>query len=210
MPEADIFSDALLETGRKLFAGEVSFLKGTSSLKDLPTDDMPEVAFAGRSNVGKSSLINALTGRKVLARTSNTPGRTREINYFNVADKFHLVDLPGYGYAKASKQIVFDFQKFTQDYLSDRPQLKRVFVLIDSRHGLKRNDVEAMVELDRLGQSYQLVLTKADKVKSLDKVVAEIEAHMEKHPACFPRILLTSSRLGEGMSYLRAEIAALV
>lgn len=210
MSGEDHFSDSLLEAGRKLFAAEVTFLKGTSSLKDLPQENIPEVAFAGRSNVGKSSLINALTNRKLLARTSNTPGRTREINFFKVADKLHLVDLPGYGYAKASKQVVFDFQNYTQTYLTNRPQLKRVFILIDARHGIKPNDEEAMIHLDRMGQSYQLVLTKADKVKNLDKIIADIEVHMTRHPACFPRILLTSSRLGEGMNYLRAEIVTLM
>lgn len=204
------FSEALLEAGRKLFGGEVSFLRGTSSFKDLPTTGVPEFAFAGRSNVGKSSLINALTNRKSLARTSNTPGRTREINFFEVAAKLYIVDLPGYGYAKASKEIVAAFQDFTARYLTQRVPLKRVFILIDARHGLKPNDLEMMDALDKLGQSYQLVLTKGDKVKSLDQLSTNIMDETCTRPACFPRLLVTSSRKSEGIEYLRAEIFSLL
>ncbi len=205
------FSAKQLEAGRILFAKGSDFVLGAAKLAQLPESLACEVAFAGRSNVGKSSLLNALTGRKALARTSNTPGRTRELNYFKVGDDLHIVDMPGYGYARAEKALVAKWQSLIRNYLSGRPNLRRVFVLIDSRHGLKPNDMEIMDLLDEAAVIYQGVLTKIDKLKKgeLDKVVERTRAGMSKRPAAHPELHLTSSEKGTGIPELRADIAIL-
>ncbi|RAP39747.1 YihA family ribosome biogenesis GTP-binding protein [Rhodovulum viride] len=196
------------ERGRKLFAGPVEFLKGVVAMDGLPPADRPELCFAGRSNVGKSSLINALTGRKGLARASNTPGRTQEINYFTLGDSHYLVDLPGYGYAEAPVKIVEKWQRLLKSYLAGRQTLRRAFVLIDARHGVKAVDDEIMKLLDGAAVTFQTVLTKADKVKAADreKVLAQVRGALARHPAAFPEILLTSSEKGDGIATLRAVI----
>ena len=196
------------EAGRLLFAQEAQFLKGVVAMDGLPPADRLEVCFAGRSNVGKSSLLNALTGRKALARTSNTPGRTQEINFFTLGD-LYLVDLPGYGFAKAPVPVVEKWQRLLKAYLSGRPTLRRVFLLIDCRHGPKAVDEEIMGLLDTAAVPFQAVLTKTDKPKSgaLDKVLASTRETLAKHPAAYPQILLTSSEKGSGLSTLRATIA---
>lgn len=200
-----------IEAGRLLFAGPVTFVLGVADMRQLPDSALPEVAFAGRSNVGKSSLVNAVTGRKGLARASTEPGRTRELNYFRVGDTLHLVDLPGYGFAKAGKGDIKRWTALTRDYLRGRPNLKRVFLLIDSRHGLKEHDKEVMDELDKAAVTYQLVFTKADKVKptELAALTGQTAALIAKRPAAFPEIIATSSETGAGIEALRAEIAAL-
>lgn len=205
------FTEAELEAARKLFAGPCDFVLGVAGLNQLPTDNLPEVAFAGRSNVGKSSLINALTGRKGLARTSNTPGRTQQLNFFNLGDRLHIVDLPGYGYAEAPKNIVDAWQDLIRLYLQGRAQLRRAFVLIDSRIGVKAVDHEIMRMLDVAAVSYQVVLTKADKIKTAErpKILAQVEADVKKHPAAHPELLQTSAEKGAGIAELRAVIAAL-
>jgi GTP-binding protein len=201
-----------LERGRLLFAAGVEFRMGAAKLSQLPGAYPLEVAFAGRSNVGKSSLLNALTGRKDIARTSNTPGRTRELNYFELAEgEVALVDMPGYGYARAQKTLVKAWQSIIMGYLQGRPNLRRVFVLIDSRHGLKPIDLETLDELDEAAVSYQIVLTKADKLKQAerDKVLAGTMQAISKRPAAFPDVIITSSEKGWGIPELRAEIAGL-
>ncbi|HEY9021429.1 MAG: ribosome biogenesis GTP-binding protein YihA/YsxC [Paracoccaceae bacterium] len=200
------------ETGRLLFAGETEFLKGVVAMSGLPPADRIEVCFAGRSNVGKSSLINALTGRKGLARASNTPGRTQEINFFTVGPSHYLVDLPGYGYANAPVAIVAKWQKLLKQYLSGRQTLRRAFVLIDARHGVKPVDEEILSLMDSSALTFQVVLTKTDKIKTSerDAVLAQVRAALVKHPAAFPEIILTSSEKGEGIATLRAVIATLV
>ena len=208
MTEAAFDAEAL-EAARVLFAGEANFLMGAVAMDGLPDTDLPEVAFAGRSNVGKSSLINAVTGRLRLARFSNEPGRTREVNFFVIGDnQLRLVDLPGYGFARASKGVVKKFQNLGRDYLRGRPNLKRAFLLIDSRHGLKDVDEEAMAAFDTAAVSYQIILTKADKLKASEvaDVVARTQAKIAKRPAAFPRVLATSSEKGTGIPELRAEI----
>mgnify|MGYP001627156631 CR=1 FL=1 len=203
------FDAEALEAARVLFAGEANFLMGAVAMDGLPDTDLPEVAFAGRSNVGKSSLINAVTGRLRLARFSNEPGRTREVNFFVIGDnQLRLVDLPGYGFARASKGVVKKFQNLGRDYLRGRPNLKRAFLLIDSRHGLKEVDEEAMAAFDTAAVSYQIILTKADKLKPSEvaDVVARTQAKIAKRPAAFPRVLATSSEKGTGIPELRAEI----
>jgi GTP-binding protein len=197
------------ETGRKLFAGQVDFVKGVVAMSGLPPADRAEVCFAGRSNVGKSSLINALTGRKALARASNTPGRTQEINYFALADSHYLVDLPGYGYANAPLPKVAAWQALLKQYLSGRATLRRAFVLIDARHGIKEVDEEILSLLDSAAVTFQCVLTKADKVKAQDRetVLTQVRGKLAKHPAAFPEIILTSSEKGDGLATLRATIA---
>ncbi|SLN38088.1 putative GTP-binding protein EngB [Pseudoruegeria aquimaris] len=199
------------EAGRKLFAGTTDFLKGVVAMSGMPPADRLEVCFAGRSNVGKSTLINALTGRKALARASNTPGRTQEINFFTVADSHYLVDLPGYGYANAPLPVVEKWQRLLKSYLSGRPSLRRAFVLIDSRHGVKKVDSEIMALLDKSAVTFQVVMTKTDKVKEKDraKVMEQVKAALAKHPAAYPEIVLTSSEKGEGIATLRAIIAGL-
>lgn len=200
------------ETGRLLFAGQTEFLKGVVAMAGLPPADRIEVCFAGRSNVGKSSLINALTGRKGLARASNTPGRTQEINFFTVGEQHYLVDLPGYGYANAPVAVVARWQKLLKQYLSGRQTLRRAFVLIDARHGIKPVDEEILSLMDASALTFQVVLTKVDKIKVSEReaVLAQVRAALAKHPAAFPEILLTSSEKGEGIATLRAIIATLV
>ncbi|MBN9888541.1 ribosome biogenesis GTP-binding protein YihA/YsxC [Salipiger abyssi] len=199
------------EAARKLFAGEVDFLKGVVAMDGLPPDDRAEVCFAGRSNVGKSSLINALTGRKGLARASNTPGRTQEINFFTLADSHYLVDLPGYGFANAPVAVVEKWQRLLKQYLSGRASLRRAFVLIDMRHGVKPVDDEIMTLLDRAAVTFQTVLTKADKVKASEreKILAQVRGQLAKHPAAYPEIVQTSSEKGDGIATLRSIIAGL-
>lgn len=200
-----------IETGRLLFAQGADFLKGVVAMSGMPPADRLEVCFAGRSNVGKSSLINALTGRKALARASNTPGRTQEINFFTLTESHYLVDLPGYGFAKAPVATVEKWQRLLKSYLSGRATLRRAFVLIDARHGIKTVDSDILNLLDRSAVTFQAVLTKADKVKAKDResVLAQVRAELSKHPAAFPEILLTSSETGQGIEDLRAVIAGL-
>jgi GTP-binding protein len=195
-----------VETGRRLFAGGAGFLKGVVAMDGLPPADRVEVCFAGRSNVGKSSLINALTGQKALARTSNTPGRTQEINFFTLADRY-LVDLPGYGFAKAPLQTVDAWQRLVRAYLAGRPTLRRAFVLIDSRHGVKPPDDEIMALLDRAAVPFQAVLTKTDKKGGV--TLDAVRARLAPHPAVFPEIVATSAASGDGIAALRAVIAGI-
>ncbi|MEW6597725.1 MAG: ribosome biogenesis GTP-binding protein YihA/YsxC [Pseudomonadota bacterium] len=211
-PIEELFDAETLEAARVLFAREVSFLMGAAKIEQLPGTDLPEVAFAGRSNVGKSSLINALTGRKALARASSEPGRTREVNIFLLDARLRLVDLPGYGFAKADKKTTSKFQNLGRAYLRGRPNLKRVYLLIDARHGLKAVDKEAMEALDLAAVSYQIVLTKADKLKPADlkQVNAETLKAVSRRPAAFPRVAATSSETGFGLAELRAEIEAAI
>ena len=204
------FDDEALEAARKLFARDIRFLMGAAAITGLPDVDLPEVAFAGRSNVGKSSLINAVAGRKELARASNAPGRTREVNFFVVDERLRLVDLPGYGFAKVSRDVARKFQNLGRAYLRGRPNLKRAYLLIDARHGLKPVDDEALDAFDQAAVSYQIVLTKADKLKPAEvaKVAAATLKAVSKRPAAFPRVLATSAETGQGVGDLRAEIAA--
>ncbi|WP_404932653.1 MULTISPECIES: ribosome biogenesis GTP-binding protein YihA/YsxC [Roseobacteraceae] len=199
------------ERGRKLFAGQSEFVKGVVAMSGLPPADRMEVCFAGRSNVGKSSLINALTGTKGLARASNTPGRTQEINYFTQGPDHYLVDLPGYGYANAPLAVVEKWQRLLKQYLSGRQTLRRAFVLIDARHGVKPVDDEIMSLLDSAAVTFQCVMTKIDKVKIKDKdaVLKQVQAALAKHPAAYPEIVLTSSEKGEGIPTLRSIITTL-
>lgn len=209
---ADTDNDqARIEAARKLFVGDVQFMLGVREMSQIPTAMVPEIAFAGRSNVGKSSLLNALTGRKQLARTSNTPGRTREVNFFDVGGKLILADLPGYGYARAPKKEVAGWTHLIEQYLRGRVGLRRVCLLIDSRHGIKESDRSAMALLDAAAQNYQVVLTKCDKVKPgpLQKLIDDTAAELAKHGAAHPVILKTSSNKGEGIPELRAELASL-
>lgn len=212
MTQADdgVFTPEATEAARVLFAHEAAFVMGAVDLDGLPSPDLPEVAFAGRSNVGKSSLINALVGRHGLARASNEPGRTREVNFFLLDGRLRLVDLPGYGFAKVSRSTARRFQDLGRAYLRGRPNLKRVYLLIDARHGLKPPDGEAMDALDRAAVSYQIVLTKADKLKvaQAEAVVAATLAGVARRAAAFPRVLATSTQTGAGLAELRAEIAA--
>lgn len=199
------------ETGRLLFAGPVDFVKGVTAMANLPPADRLEVCFAGRSNVGKSSLINALTGRKSLARASNTPGRTQEINYFTMGDSRYLVDLPGYGYAEAPVAIVAKWQALLKQYLAGRQTLRRAFVLVDARHGVKAVDEEILTLLDRSAVTFQVVLTKLDKINRVEReaVIEQVKGALAKHPAAYPEIVITSSEKGEGIETLRAIIATL-
>lgn len=207
MDEAE---DDIAETARKLFSGPISFLKSAPELKFLPGATVPEIAFAGRSNVGKSSLLNRLTNRNGLARTSNTPGRTQELNFFDVGDPpvLRLVDMPGYGFAKAPKDVAKRWRFLVNDYLRGRQVLKRALVLIDSRHGIKEIDLEILKMLDAAAVSYRLVLTKADKVKAsaLAEVQTATEAEARKHPAAHPEVIATSSEGGLGLERLRAAV----
>jgi GTP-binding protein len=207
---AAAFDDAEIEAARVLFARPVEFMMGVARIEGLPPPDLPEVAFAGRSNVGKSSLLNALVGRRDLARTSADPGRTREVNLFLLDGRLRLADLPGYGFARVARSAARRFQNLGRAYLRGRPNLRRVYLLIDARHGLKASDEEALAALDLAAVSYQIVLTKADKLKA-----AEVEAmraatlgKVSKRPAAFPRVLATSAEKGAGLPELRAEIAA--
>ncbi len=200
-----------VEAGRKLFAQGTDFLKGVVAMDGMPPDDRIEVCFAGRSNVGKSTLINALTGRKALARTSNTPGRTQEINFFTVADTHYLVDLPGYGFAKAPVKTVEKWQRLLKSYLAGRATLRRAFVLVDARHGIKAVDDDILKLLDTSAVTFQVVLTKADKVKAKDRegVLQQVRDALQSHVAAFPEIVVTSSETGDGIDTLRAIIATL-
>ena len=200
----------LAEEAARLFSGRVEFLLSAPQLKFLPEPEVPEIAFCGRSNVGKSSLLNALTGRRSIARTSVTPGRTQELNFFEVGEptQFRLVDMPGYGFAKAPVKVVEKWKQLVRTYLRGRAVLKRTLVLIDSRHGIKPVDAEMMTMLDEAAASYRLVLTKADKVKAteLADTLARVEAEARKHPAAFPQIHVTSSERGMGIPELRAAV----
>ena len=202
---------AEIETGRRLFAHGSDFLKGVVAMDGMPPADRVEVCFAGRSNVGKSTLINALTGRKALARASNTPGRTQEINFFTLADSHYLVDLPGYGFAKAPVKTVEKWQRLLKAYLAGRATLRRAFVLIDARHGIKSVDSEILSLLDTSAVGFQVVLTKADKVKAneRDRVLEQVRSALAKHPAAYPELVVTSSETGDGIDTLRAIIATL-
>jgi GTP-binding protein len=205
-PEPEPFAK---ERGRLLFAGPVDFVKGVTAMVHLPPPDRLEVCFAGRSNVGKSSLINALTNRKNLARASNTPGRTQEINYFALGDEKYLVDLPGYGYAEAPKAIVEKWQRLLKQFLQGRQTLRRAFVLIDTRHGAKEVDEEIMKLLNKSAVTFQVVMTKADKVNAATRAenLAQVQETLKKHPAAYPEIVMTSSEEGLGIETLRAIIA---
>ena len=199
------------EAGRKLFAGPVDFVKGVVAMDGLPDGDRPEVCFAGRSNVGKSTLINAVTGRKALARASNTPGRTQEINFFALGRSHYIVDLPGYGFANAPVTVVAQWQNLLKTYLAGRQSLRRAFVLIDARHGAKTVDDEIMDLLDQAAVTFQCVLTKADKVRKsdLEANIDRTRTALARHPAAFPELVLTSSEKGDGIGTLRAIIAAI-
>ncbi len=209
-PEVELPDAPSLEKGRLLFAGETDFVKGVVAMDGLPPADRIEVCFAGRSNVGKSSLINALTGRKGLARASNTPGRTQEINYFTAGD-IYVVDLPGYGYANAPVAVVEKWQRLLKQYLQGRQTLRRVFVLIDARHGAKAVDEEIMSLLDSSAVTFQVVMTKVDKLKgdALQASLDKTRAALTKHPAAFPELILSSSEKGQGIETLRAVIAGI-
>lgn len=211
MSDADTFSPAEIEAGRKLFAQEAVFMLGVAALEGLPDEGPAEVAFAGRSNVGKSTLLNALTNQNGLARASNTPGRTREINYFDLAGELRLVDLPGYGYAKVSRTESEAWNRLTRAFLRGRTTLRRICVLIDARHGLKPSDHEIMDMLDESAVNYQIILTKTDKIKpsALDALIAKTGTAIIKRPAAHPIVRATSSEKGDGIPELRAELAAL-
>ena len=200
-----------LEVGRLLFAQTCDFVMGVRTEVDLPPVELPEVAFAGRSNVGKSSLLNALTNRRTLARTSNTPGRTREVNFFRLGGRLMLVDLPGYGYARAGKEEIARWNELIEDYLRGRGNLLRVYLLIDARRGIGAPDRKVMELLDKAAVVYQVVLTKIDKVKPvpLGKVQAATEAELKRHGAAYPEILATSSKNKIGLELLRATVATL-
>lgn len=207
-PDGTYTTDAL-EYGRWLFAQSCEFIRGVQKLTDLVDFEVPEIAFAGRSNVGKSSLINALTGRKTLARTSNTPGRTQQLNFFDLGGRLYLVDMPGYGYAEVPKAVVAEWRKLIDFYLRGRPTLQRVYVLLDARVEIKKHDLEIMDQLDKAAVSYQVVLTKCDKVGPLQlkKIIAQLEGLLQNHPAAHPTVMPTSSAKGFGIEELRAEMA---
>ena len=209
-PPDGVFGAGEIEAARVLFARPAAFVMGAVAMDGLPAPSLPEVAFAGRSNVGKSSLINALLSRHRLARASTEPGRTREINFYLLDERLRLVDLPGYGFAKVSRAAARRFQDLGRAYLRGRPNLKRVYLLIDARHGLKAPDAEALDALDRAAVSYQIVLTKADKLKAAEAqaMVESTLIAVSKRPAAFPRVIATSAEKGGGMAQLRAEIAA--
>ena len=203
------FSENEIEDARKLFAGPCDFMLGVASLPQLPESALPEIAFAGRSNVGKSSLLNALTNRKTLAKTSNTPGRTQQLNYFNLGEKLYIVDMPGYGYAKVSKEQRDEWTRLVFDYLRGRPTLRCVFILIDSRHGLKDSDIMLMEMLDEAAVTYRIILTKTDKTKQaeLEKVSTKALNTIKGHAAAYPAIHATSAIKGYGIPELKAIMA---
>jgi len=203
--------DEALERGRLLFAQQCDFVLGATTMDQVPETVLPEIAFAGRSNVGKSSLINALTGRKTLARTSNTPGRTRQVNFFDLGAQLMLADLPGYGYAKAPKAEIRQWTGLIDDYLKGRAGLRRACLLIDARHGLKATDREVMKALDTAAVVYQVVLTKCDKLKeaALKARIEEVLGELAKHPAAHPDVIATSARKGDGIAEMRATLAEL-
>ena len=211
-PVYEELDESKKEQGRLLFSKETRFVKGVVDMKGLPNPDKIEVCFSGRSNVGKSSLINALTGRKGLARASNTPGRTQEINFFSIPENYYLVDLPGYGYANAPIKVGEKWQNLLKQYLAGRQSLRRAFVLVDGRHGVKKVDTEIMSMLDSSAVTFQVVLTKLDKVKEKDRenILDQVRSNLQKHPAAFPEIILTSSEKGWGIQTLRSVIAKLV
>jgi GTP-binding protein len=205
------FSPEIIEQGRKLFCRPCNFVLGVANLNQLPNSHLNEIAFVGRSNVGKSSLINALFNNKNLAKTSSTPGRTQQLNFFNLDNELHVVDLPGYGFAKAPPADVKRWQNIISLYLQGRPNLRRVFLMIDSRHGIKKVDEEIMKMLDKAAVTYQIVLTKTDKVsiQAVEKITKETEVILKKHAAAHPVVLPTSSEKKNGLEFLRAEIALL-
>ena len=205
------FSNEELESGRHLFSKDCDFITGCATLDQIPDISITEVAFGGRSNVGKSSLINALVNQKALARISNTPGRTREINFFNLSEQMVLTDLPGYGYARAPKLQIKKWTNLVNTYLKGRANLRRTFVLIDSRHGLKHNDYNMLKMLDKAAQSYQLILTKCDKINptALISILEKTQQILNHHPAAYPKIIWTSSKTGEGLPELRAALVKL-
>jgi len=205
------YSEAQLERGRLLFAGQCDFVAGAAKAEMLPPPGLPEIAFAGRSNVGKSSLVNALTGRKTLARVSNTPGRTQQLNFFQLSSHLVLVDLPGYGYSQVGKQAAADWTRLTLDFLRGRPNLRRVLLLVDGRHGLKPSDEEVMQVFDDAAVVYQVILTKFDKLKAPEQAArqAEVQSALARRVAAHPVVMATSSQTGLGIPELRAELAML-
>ena len=211
-PVYEELDESKKELGRLLFSKETSFVKGVVDMQGLPNPDKIEVCFSGRSNVGKSRLINSLPGRKGLARASNTPGRTQEINFFSIPETHYLVDLPGYGYANAPIKVVEKWQNLLKQYLAGRQSLRRAFVLVDARHGVKKVDTEIMSMLDSSAVTFQVVLTKLDKVKEKDRenILEQVRSSLQNHPAAFPEIILTSSEKGWGIQTLRSVIAMLV
>lgn len=210
--KSDKFSAEALQKAAALFKEPVNFVLSVANLSQLPLSELDEIAFAGRSNVGKSSIINALFNQKKLAKTSNTPGRTQQLNYFNLNNKLHLVDLPGYGYAEAPEKLVKQWQSLIFDFLRGRVNLKRVFLLVDSRHGLKKVDKEVMEMLDKAAVTYQIILTKSDKVseKELQKQIRLLDEEIKKHAAAYPEVIATSSEKNSGIDFLRAEICGLI
>jgi GTP-binding protein len=211
MPEQDQNNETAIELGRWLFSQACTFLIGAVNIDDLPKGGQTEIAFAGRSNVGKSSLINALTNHKDLARTSNTPGRTQQVNFFDLGKQLTIADLPGYGYARAPRETVRQWTDLVGDYLQGRMQLRRACLLIDGRHGIKDNDREVMKMLDKSAVSYQVILTKCDKIKpgQLEKLITATSLEMVGHVAAHPELIATSSAKGTGIETLRAALAAL-
>ena len=208
----DFFSAEQIKEANSLFCKDCSFVLGVAKLEQLPFSDLPEVAFAGRSNVGKSSLINAVTGKRSLAKTSSTPGRTQQLNYFNLNDQIHIVDLPGYGYAQAPENMVKQWQKVIFAYLQGRVNLKRVFLLIDARHGIKKVDMEVMEMLDKAAVTYQIILTKTDKIslKELNSLQEKVKTEITKHAAAYINVIATSSEKKQGLELVRAEIASMI
>ncbi len=200
-----------IETARKIFSGPCDFVCGSADLGRLPEDGLSEIAFAGRSNVGKSSLVNALTGRNTLAKVSNTPGRTQQLNFFNLGGHINLVDMPGYGYAQVSKKQRESWDKLIFDYLRGRPNLRSVFIMVDSRHGLKESDKHLMELLDKAAVNYRIILTKADKTpaKDIEKTTQSVQDVLKKHPAAYPSVFATSAEKGMGLEIVRAMIIAL-